>query len=169
MINLKEIKNKIFKKENFLFFIIILSIFLIDRYSKIIILKKFDDNVFYINNFINFDLVWNTGIGFGLLSFDSNLYYNLISIIIFFVIIALLIISFKSDKIDKLIFSVIIGGAIGNFYDRIILNAVPDFIDLHYANFHWFTFNVADIFITIGIICLILSEFIFYKKKNEKN
>ena len=169
MINLKEIKNKIFKKENFLFFIIILSIFLIDRYSKIIILKKFDDNVFYINNFINFDLVWNTGIGFGLLSFDSNLYYNLISIIIFFVIIALLIISFKSDKIDKLIFSVIIGGAIGNFYDRIILNAVPDFIDLHYANFHWFTFNVADIFITIGIICLIFSEFIFYKKKNEKN
>ena len=158
MIYLKEIKNKIFKKENFLFFIIILSIFLIDRYSKIIILKKFDDNVFYINNFINFDLVWNTGIGFGLLSFDSNLYYNLISIIIFFVIIALLIISFKSDKIDKLIFSVIIGGAIGNFYDRIILNAVPDFIDLHYANFHWFTFNVADIFITIGIICFILKE-----------
>ena len=152
MINLKEIKNKIFKKENFLFFIIILSIFLIDRYSKIIILKKFDDNVFYINNFINFDLVWNTGIGFGLLSFDSNLYYNLISIIIFFVIIALLIISFKSDKIDKLIFSVIIGGAIGNFYDRIILKAVPDFIDVHYANYHWFTFNVADIFITIGII-----------------
>ena len=107
MISLKEIKNKIFKKENFLFFTIILLIFLIDRYSKIIILKKFSDNVFYINNFINFDLVWNTGIGFGLLSFDSNLYYNLISIIIFFVIIALLIISFKSDKIDKLIFSVI--------------------------------------------------------------
>ena len=163
MINLKEIKNKIFKKENVLFFIIILSIFLIDRYSKIIIFKKFDDNVFYINNFINFDLVWNTGIGFRLLSFDSNLYYNLISIIIFFVIIALLIISFKSDKIDKLIFSVIIGGAIGNFYDRIILKAVPDFIDVHYANYHWFTFNFADIFISLRIFGMIIKELIFKK------
>ena len=108
--------------------------------------------------------MWNTGIGFGLLSFDSSLYYNLISLIIFLLIIFLVIISFKSDKIDKIIFSIIIGGAIGNFYDRVSFRAVPDFIDLHYGSFHWFTFNLADIFITIGIITFIMKDF-FTKNK----
>ena len=158
LINLKKIKNKIFKKENFLFFIIILIVFLADRYSKSIILDNFSDNTFYINDFINFNLVWNTGIGFGLLSFESSLYYNLISLIIFLVIRFLVVISFGSDKIDKIIFSVIIGGALGNFYDRVSFRAVPDFIDLHYGNFHWFTFNIADIFITIGILLIIIKE-----------
>ena len=159
MINLKEILNKIITKNNLYCLLIIVIIFFLDRYSKIKILNSYSDNIYYINNFINFDLVWNTGIGFGLLSFDSNLYYNLITILILVVIISLLIISLNSDNIDKITFSTIIGGALGNFYDRITFKAVPDFIDLHYGNFHWFTFNVADIFITIGIICFIMKEF----------
>jgi signal peptidase II len=162
LINLKEIRNKIFKKENFYFLFVLLFIFSIDRYSKIKIVENFSDNVFFINEFLNFDLVWNTGIGFGLLSSDSSLYYNLISLLIFTVIVFLIFLGLKSDKFDKIIFSVIIGGALGNFYDRITFKAVPDFIDFHYGNFHWFTFNVADIFITIGIICFIMKE-IFIK------
>ena len=159
MINLKEIINRFFKKENFYFLILLLIIFSIDRFSKIKIIADFSDDIFFINEFLNFDLVWNTGIGFGLLSFNSSLYYNLISLLIFAVVLFLIFIGLKSDKFDKTIFSVIIGGALGNFYDRITFKAVPDFIDLHYGNFHWFTFNVADIFITIGIICFILKEF----------
>ena len=159
MINLKEIINKFFKKENFYFLILLLIIFSIDRFSKIKIIADFSDDIFFINEFLNFDLVWNTGIGFGLLSFNSSLYYNLISLLIFAVVLFLIFIGLKSDKFDKTIFSVIIGGALGNFYDRITFKAVPDFIDLHYGNFHWFTFNVADIFITIGIICFIMKEF----------
>ena len=159
MINLKEIINKFFKKENFYFLILLLIIFSIDRFSKIKIIADFSDDIFFVNEFLNFDLVWNTGIGFGLLSFNSSLYYNLISLLIFAVVLFLIFIGLKSDKFDKTIFSVIIGGALGNFYDRITFKAVPDFIDLHYGNFHWFTFNVADIFITIGIICFIMKEF----------
>ena len=159
MINLKEIINKFFKKENFYFLILLLIIFSVDRFSKIKIIADFSDDIFFINEFLNFDLVWNTGIGFGLLSFNSSLYYNLISLLIFAVVLFLIFIGLKSDKFDKTIFSVIIGGALGNFYDRITFKAVPDFIDLHYGNFHWFTFNVADIFITIGIICFIMKEF----------
>ena len=159
MINLKEIINRFFKKENFYFLILLLIIFSIDRFSKIKIIADFSNDIFFINEFLNFDLVWNTGIGFGLLSFNSSLYYNLISLLIFAVVLFLIFIGLKSDKFDKTIFSVIIGGALGNFYDRITFKAVPDFIDLHYGNFHWFTFNVADIFITIGIICFILKEF----------
>tara|TARA_Y100000591_G_scaffold322524_1_gene339038 strand:- start:9702 stop:10199 length:498 start_codon:yes stop_codon:yes gene_type:complete len=158
-INFKDINKKIFTKENLLFFVIILITFFTDRYSKIEILDNLNDNVLYINSFVNFDLTWNTGVGFGLLSFKSNLYYNLISLIILAVIIFLVFVSLRSDKPDRIIFSIIIGGATGNFYDRVTFKAVPDFIDLHYGNFHWFTFNVADIFITIGIIGLILREF----------
>ena len=125
---------------------------------------NFSDSTFYYNDFLNFDLVWNTGIGFGLLSSDSILFYNLISGLIALVIFFLLVTAFNSVKIDKLILSIIIGGALGNFYDRIIYQAVPDFIDLHYENFHWFTFNVADIFITIGII-LFLTNGLFINSK----
>ena len=164
MITFKEIKNEISKKENFNFLIIILFIFSIDRYSKIKIMNNFSDTSFYINDFLNFDLLWNIGIGFGLLSTNSSIFYNLISTIIAFVIIFLIIIGIKSDKFDKIAFSVIIGGALGNFYDRIYFKAVPDFIDLHYKDFHWFTFNIADIFITIGVLCLITKGF-FVKDK----
>ena len=161
MIDLKEIKNKVFKKENFYFLAIIFFIFGIDRYSKIKIINNFSDTRVYLNDFLNFDLIFNTGIGFGLLSFDSSLYYDIISLLITTVIIFLVIISMKSDKFDKMIFSIIIGGAIGNLYDRITFNAVPDFIDLHYGSFHWFTFNVADIFITLGIITFFIRGFFF--------
>ena len=164
MIDLKEIKNKILKKENFYFLVIILFIFSLDRLSKIQIINKFSDNSFYFNNFINIDLVWNTGIGFGLLSSNSSLFYHLITSIIGFVIVFLFYIVINSRTFDSIVFSIIIGGALGNFYDRLILNAVPDFIDIHYKNFHWFTFNIADIFITVGIIAYIIKG--FFEKKH---
>ena len=149
----------IFFKENILMFFLIIFIFFLDRYSKTFILNNLNENLVYINDFINFDLIWNTGIGFGLLSSSSTLIYNTISIIVGIIVIFLILISLKSDKFDKTAFSLIIGGALGNFYDRIFFKAVPDFIDIHYGNFHWFTFNIADIFITIGIICLITIGF----------
>ncbi len=159
MINFKEIIKNFLKKENFYFIIIILLIFIADRYSKIQIIKNLNDASFYVNDFLNFDLIWNTGIGFGLLSSDSTLFYSLISVVILIVIVFLIFIGVQSDKYDKSVYSVIIGGALGNFYDRIIFSAVPDFIDIHYGNFHWFTFNVADIFITLGIISFLLRSF----------
>ncbi len=165
MINLREIKEKIIKKENFYFLIIVLFIFSLDRYTKIEIINNFSENSFYINDFINFDLVWNTGIGFGLFQSSSILLYNSISLLIAFVILFLIYLLIISDKLDKISLSLIIGGAIGNFYDRMIFKAVPDFIDLHYDNFHWFTFNVADIFITVGILTFIIGDIIFKEKK----
>ena len=113
---------------------------------------------------MNLDLVWNTGIGFGLLSYDSLLVYNLTTALIGLVVITLFYFMVISDNLDKLIFSIIIGGALGNLYDRLLYNAVPDFIDLHYNAFHWFTFNVADIFITLGVLIMVLREF-FVKNK----
>ena len=159
MIDLKEIKNKTLKKENFYFILIISIIFFLDRYSKFEILRNFSDNSFYVNDFLNLYLIWNSGIGFGLLSFDTNLIYNLITTLIGLVIIILIMIGIKSEPSEKTIFSIIVGGALGNFYDRIVFNAVPDFIDLHYKNFHWFTFNLADIFITFGVFIFLLKGF----------
>ena len=159
MIDLKEIKKGILQKENFYFLVTILFIFSIDRYTKIKIINNLSDTSFFLNDFLNFDLLWNTGIGFGLMSSNSPLFYNLISMIIAVVIIFLIIIGIKSDKFDKIAFSVIIGGALGNFYDRIYFKAVPDFIDFHYKDFHWFTFNIADIFVTLGIICFLMKGF----------
>ena len=161
MIDLKEIKNNILKKENFYFLIIILFIFSLDRYSKIRIINDFSDTSFYLNDFLNFDLTWNTGIGFGLLSTSSNVIYNLVTLIIFLVYFIL-----KSERFDKFCFSLIISGALGNLYDRFFFNAVPDFIDIHYKNVHWFTFNVADIFITLGIAIFLMKDMIV--KKHEK-
>ena len=165
MISLKEIKNSIFSKENFYFLIIILLTFSIDRYSKIKIINNFSDTRFYLNDFLNLDLLWNTGIGFGLLSLESSIYYNFLSILIGLVIVLLIFVGIKSNKFEKFFFSMIIGGALGNFYDRIYFNAVPDFIDLHYKNFHWFTFNLADIFITIGIIFYIFNGVLINRSK----
>ena len=154
----------IFLKENILMFFLIILVFFLDRYSKTFMLSNLNENLIYINDFINFDLIWNTGIGFGFLSSSSSLIYNIISVIVGIIVIALVFISLKSDKFDKTVFSLIIGGALGNFYDRIFFKAVPDFIDIHYGNFHWFTFNIADIFITIGVICFIIKGF-FIKDK----
>jgi len=159
LIDLKEIKNKIATKNNLYCLIVILIIFFLDRYTKLLILDNFSENTYYLNDYINLDLIWNIGIGFGFLSTDSYLAYNLITLLIGLVILSLFYFLVLSEIIDNLIYSVIIGGALGNFYDRLVYNAVPDFIDLHYKNFHWFTFNVADIFITIGILIFILRSF----------
>lgn len=160
IINLKEIKNYFFKKENIYFLLLIIIIFSIDRISKTEIIDKFNENSYYINNYINFDLIWNTGIGFGFLSTDLDLFYNFVTLIIGSIIILLIYFLIISEILDKLIYSLIIGGALGNFYDRVFYKAVPDFIDLHFDNFHWFTFNVADIFITIGIIIFAMRSFL---------
>ena len=152
MINLKEIKNKIFTRNNIYSLFIISVIFFLDRYTKIFILNNFSDNLFYLNDFINFDLVWNTGISFGLFSSTSNLIYHSITGLIGAIVIFIIYLINKSTFIDKIFFSMILGGALGNFYDRIAYSAVPDFIDIHYERFHWFTFNIADIFITFGVL-----------------
>jgi len=157
LIDLKEIKNKIITKNNLYCLCVISIIFFLDRYIKLLILNNFTENTYYLNDYINLNLIWNTGIGFGLMSFDNQIFYNLISAIIALVIILLLFYAIKSKRLEKFSFSIIIGGALGNFYDRISYNAVPDFIDIHYKNFHWFTFNFADIFITMGIIIYLLS------------
>ena len=159
MIDPKEITNKIATKNNLYCLSVILIIFFLDRYTKLLVLNNFSENIFFLNDYINLDLVWNTGIGFGLFSSNSNLIYNLTSLLIVIVIILLIYFLIGSDKYEKIIYSIIIGGALGNFYDRMLFKAVPDFIDLHYKNFHWFTFNSADIFITCGIIAFLLRGF----------
>ena len=157
-----------FKRENIYFFSFILIIFFLDRFSKNLILNILENEKYlFVNNYLNLNLVFNTGIGFGLFSLNAGIYYNLLSILIFLIILVLTYLMFKSKTIEKIFFSLIIGGAIGNLYDRIIYKAVPDFIDFHIKEFHWFTFNIADIFISLGIILMILNELIFNRQKNE--
>ena len=164
LINLYKIKNDFLKKENIFFLIFAFIIFFFDRITKSKILNTYSDNTIFINDYINIDLIWNIGIGFGFLSTNSILFYNLISILIGIVILSLTYFLIISEKKEKLIYAIIIGGALGNFYDRLIYKAVPDFIDLHYDNFHWFTFNVADIFITFGVLAMIFKEFLVKNK-----
>tara|TARA_A100001011_G_scaffold398881_1_gene504958 strand:- start:2522 stop:2989 length:468 start_codon:yes stop_codon:yes gene_type:complete len=154
------------KKENIYFLSFILIIFFLDRYSKNLILSLLENEKYlFINNYLNLNLVFNTGIGFGFLSLNAGIYYNILSILIFSIILVLIYLMFKSKTSEKIFFSFIIGGAIGNLYDRIIYKAVPDFIDFHVNDFHWFTFNFADIFISLGIIFMILNELVY---KNNK-
>ena len=141
---------------------LILLIFLLDRISKIYVIfldKKFLGSEIFTSKFLNIQLFWNEGIAFGLFSLKQGKLYNFLTIIIMILIILILYLAFKSNGIKKYSLLLIFGGAIGNLYDRIFYNAVPDFIDLHIGNFHWFIFNVADIFITIGVIFMILLEF----------
>ena len=159
-------KNETIKKI-IISFVIVLFIFFLDRITKILILNIAEETGkvdIYINSFLNFYLVWNNGIGFGLLSFDDNYVYNSITVLIILInlIIVYLIYIEKGQKSYFLL--IILGGSLGNLFDRLYYNAVPDFIDLNYKGFHWFIFNVADIFITIGIMFLILSEIFNYKK-----
>jgi len=157
--------NKVFLNS-----IIILSIFFIDRIFKIYILEiaELENKVdIYITSYLNFYLIWNKGVAFGLFSFEQNIIYHLISFVIFIISIVLIYMITKSDKLKKYSLILILGGALGNLFDRIYYSAVPDFIDLHIKGHHWFIFNVADIFITIGVIYLILDELFFYKKTNE--
>ena len=155
---LRDINFRIFQKQNIFSLIVIIFTFSIDRISKIKILENLSENNFYVNEYVNLNLIWNTGIGFGLLSWDNSIVYNFITTIIGLVIVILLYFLLISKKFDRISLSLIIGGALGNFYDRISFKAVPDFIDIHYGNFHWFTFNCADIFITVGIIFFLLGD-----------
>jgi len=151
--------------------IIILAIFFFDRVTKIYLLNLQEDGTdidFYITSFLNFYLIWNTGIGFGLASMETNIYYHVLTAIIVIINIGLIFFLVKSKSPYVYLIALIIGGSLGNLFDRIYYYAVPDFIDLHLGNFHWFIFNVADIFITIGIIGLILVE-LLKKEKASKN
>ena len=164
-------KIKFNLKRFFIYFLILTIIFLIDRTSKIYIINLAEGNTIldiYLNKFINIFLIWNKGIGFGLLSFDNNKFYNFITILIVLINLLILYFVFKSQAPQSWFFLVTLGGSLGNLYDRIYYSAVPDFIDLNYNGYHWFIFNVADIFITTGIICLICTEVLQYKKNNEK-
>ena len=165
--------NKINLKNFYLNLVIILIVFIFDRATKLYILKlaEVETSVdIYIAPYLNLYLIWNKGIAFGLLSIDGSIIYNSITILIGLIIIAILFMMLKNNNIQRYFFALIAGGALGNFYDRIVYTAVPDFIDLHFYGFHWFVFNVADIFITIGVFCLILVELFFNNKNtNEKN
>ena len=158
-----QLNKKFFKS-----LLIILVCFILDRFSKIYIIDYFlksEINEKYINSYLNFNLIWNRGIAFGLLQSEA-LTYHLISLMIFFVILFLFYILIKNENLLEIVcFSIIIGGAVGNLFDRIYYNAVPDFIDLHFNNFHWFTFNVSDICISIGIITLLIFDIFKYKNR----
>jgi len=151
--------------------IIILTVFFLDRITKVYLLNlqaEGTDIDFYIYSFLNFYLVWNTGIGFGLASMETNNYYHILTSIIIIVNIGLIYFLIKYKGIYAYLFALIIGGSLGNLFDRIYYHAVPDFIDIHLANYHWFIFNVADIFISLGIIGLLLIE-TTKKEKISKN
>ena len=151
--------------------IIILIIFFFDRLTKLYLINlqaSGTDIDFYIFPFLNFYLIWNTGIGFGLASMETNIYYHILTTIIVFVNLGLIYFLLKSKGIHVYLLATIIGGSFGNLFDRIYYYAVPDFIDLHLGDYHWFIFNVADIFITVGIIGLILIE-LLKKEKVSKN
>tara|TARA_Y100000589_G_scaffold51942_1_gene43252 strand:- start:42 stop:518 length:477 start_codon:yes stop_codon:yes gene_type:complete len=157
-----------FKKQVIYNLSIIFFIFFLDRISKIYILNFFEmKNIAEVslNSFINIILVWNTGIGFGLFQLDQTSAYNFITFIILIINLIIVYLLFIEKRINKFFLSMILGGSLGNFYDRIVYSAVPDFIDLNYNGYHWFVFNVADIFITIGVLSLIIFE-VF--KRNEK-
>ena len=161
--------NKIFKK-NYLEVIIILVIFFLDRISKIYVIHQYKLNFnskIYSSKFLDIHLIWNEGIAFGLFSFDENYMYNFLTFLIFMVIIFIIFMIIKSDFYRKYSLLLVLGGALGNFFDRLIYKAVPDFIDFHVGNFHWFIFNVADIFITLGILFMVTIELFNKEKKNE--
>tara|TARA_B100000035_G_scaffold295692_1_gene287030 strand:- start:248 stop:721 length:474 start_codon:yes stop_codon:yes gene_type:complete len=155
------------KKKYLIYIFVILLIFLLDRLTKLYVINL-AESLSYVNitltSFLNIILVWNSGIGFGLFQFDKQMAYNIVTTLILVINFIIVYMFFVSDNINKIFISMILGGSFGNLYDRFYFSAVPDFIDLNYNGYHWFVFNVADIFITIGIFSLIFVE-IFKKKK----
>ena len=154
-------------KKNLLSFLIVVSIFILDRLSKYIILEKsksLGELNIDVTSFLNFNLIWNDGIAFGLLSFNQNFYYHTITATIILITTLIIWFSFKSKGFEKISFLMITGGSLGNIFDRLYYSSVIDFIDFNYNNFHWFIFNVADIFITLGVVMLIALEFFKLKK-----
>ena len=159
-------------RKHILSFSTVIFIFIIDRISKLLIINSsetFENHGLTITSFLNFNLIWNDGIAFGLFSFDEKFYYNLLTIIICSIILIIIWLMLKSKGLEKMGFLLIIGGSLGNIYDRVYYSAVPDFIDIHFNNYHWFIFNVADIFITIGIVFLISIEIFSSKKRKNEN
>ena len=157
------IKNNL--KKFLIYSSIIILIFLLDRVSKIYILNLAETSSsvdIYINSFLNLYLIWNKGIGFGILSFEESFIYNLITILIVIISLIIIFMIIRSEDYKVYFWISILGGSFGNLFDRIYYSAVPDFIDFHINNFHWFVFNVADIFISTGVLCLIFVE-MFYK------
>ena len=152
--------------------LLILIIFLIDRFSKIYVIhldKKFLGSEIFSSKFLNIKLIWNEGIAFGLLNFEKNHLYNLLTVLIFIIIITIIFMTINTQGLRKYSLLIILGGALGNVFDRTFTKAVPDFIDFHVGNFHWFIFNIADVFITLGVIFMILLEIIGNNKsRNEK-
>ena len=148
--------------------LLVLTIFLIDRISKIYVIyldKKFLGSEIFSSKYLNINLIWNEGIAFGLLSFDQESLYNLLTILIVLIILFILVMIFKNSGFNQFALIIILGGALGNVFDRILYKAVPDFIDFHVGNFHWFIFNVADIFITLGVFFMIIIELSNKKQK----
>ena len=159
-------------KKYLLDFSLIILIFLIDRVSKLVIIgfpETYEQYGMSVTSFLSFNLIWNEGIAFGLFSFDKKLYYNFLTIFIILITIIIIWLMLKSKGFERFSFIMIIGGSLGNIFDRIFYSAVPDFIDVHINNFHWFIFNVADIFITLGIIFLIGIEIFNDKKVKNEN
>jgi len=160
---------KFLSKNFYINFSIVALVYFLDRLSKIYVIQldknNFGSDIFN-SAYLNIVLIWNKGIAFGLLSFSESYLYNIISLIIVIIIILLVIMSLKSQGFKKYSLLIIIGGALGNLHDRFFFNAVPDFIDFHIGNFHWFIFNVSDIFITLGVISMIILE--LFDNKNEK-
>ena len=161
---------KINLKKFFLYSGIVIFIFILDRISKLYILNSVEINNevdIYIFSFLKLYLIWNKGIAFGLFSFEQNSFYNFITILIIIINLVILIMIMKLNDIKAYFLLFILGGSSGNLFDRIYYSAVPDFIDFHINDFHWFIFNVADVFISIGVICLIIVEFIFNKTSKK--
>ena len=151
--------------------ILVLLIFFLDRFSKIYVLNLAELNSkvdIYLTPYLNLYLIWNKGIAFGLLSFEESFVYNATTLVIILVSLVVLIMVIRTNGFVRYSFISIFGGSLGNLFDRIYYTAVPDFLDFHINGFHWFTFNVADIFITTGVICLIYAEIFFNKEKNDK-
>ena len=150
---------------------LVILIFLIDRFSKIYVIfldKKYFGSEIFSSKYLNINLIWNEGIAFGLFSSNNQNNYNILTILILLVISAILFMIIKSKRHERYGLLMILGGALGNVFDRIIYKGVPDFIDFHVGDFHWFVFNVADIFISIGVIYMILLEIVGYKKKKNE-
>ena len=153
-------------------FSIILSIFALDRFSKIYVIFQNEKSLsaeLFESKYLNINLIWNDGIAFGLLSFNEKIYYNLLTLVIILITLIILWMIVKAEGFEKIAFIMIFGGSIGNICDRLYYSAVPDFIDFHINNFHWFIFNVADIFITLGILFLISIEIFNNKRVKNEN
>ena len=154
------------RKNYFINIFIVIIIFSLDRITKFYVILKSEMNLntsLFTSKFLNINLIWNEGIAFGLFSFDEKFYYNFMTVLIIIITIVILWFITKTRNIEKMAFTIVFGGALGNIFDRLYYTSVPDFIDIHVGDFHWFIFNVADIFISLGIIILITLE--FYPKK----